>query len=280
MLQRPMLDNDTELSLLALKDYAEGFCERHDIEKTDELSIMVDQFALDRESYEQQEQFDKKYLLLSKKHNMTLLMTLEAAFANFLMQMRYGGHAGDGMLWNVSQAESFTYFCNQLAEDIVSVLRQKGLDVSCFEQGKWQSSFHELLEPSVSLLSVQSMVVSLGSHKVALELITAAKPDGISFEEPVAEQADCGRDALALVSFLDALPVRLTVETVVMESCFSKLLELKEGDHLTFIASDMIIRMDDQIVACGDLHMTDHLPAVFLQKIILPMMEEAIHAHT
>jgi hypothetical protein len=270
----------TTASQIALQEYAQSFLSYYSIDDAEGISVTVDQFELDRSSYATQEQFDKKYTLLSHRDDTVLVLSLESAFANFLLQTRYGGYWGEGRLWNVSRADSFLHCCNQIAQDIAAIVCQKGIELAGFEAGIWHSSINDLLEDHISLFSVHSMVVSLETHKVALQFICAQKPAGISFEDSEEIVPDEKQDGAALHDFIRTMPVILAAETPGFKTRFAHLLKLRAGDMLPFRISEIEMKVNDQIVGHGDIQEVETGPVVYLQKFVLPSRNESTHANS
>jgi flagellar motor switch/type III secretory pathway protein FliN len=271
---------NTVASLSALQVYAHDFLTRYSINDADDISFSIDQFEMDRPSYESYEQFDKKYTLLSQTDDTVLVMALESAFANFLLQARYGGNWGEGRLWNMSQADSFTHCCNQIAHDITSILLQKGIDISALSDGKWFSSISDLFEDNVSHLYVQSMVVGLGSHKVSLQIVCGQKTSSISFDDGDAVVQFDKQEGSALYDFVLTLPVILTAESASAEARFSSLLKLSAGDILPLKISDMNLKISDQIIGYGDFQEIESMPVISVKKTVLPSKDEEPNANT
>jgi flagellar motor switch/type III secretory pathway protein FliN len=256
-----------------LKDYASGFVARYDIEKTDDITVTVDQFELSVADYQEQEQFDKTYLLLSTREDMILLLALESAFANLLLQARYGGYVRGNTLWNAWQADSFSHFCNRIAADIMSSLRLQKIDVMQHDTYEWQSSVNDLLAHNVTLLSVHSLVLSSESHKAALQLIAAQRSSGIAFEDVADTSQDHELNANSLRDYVQSIPITLTFETPDMHISFSKLLRMKMGDMFSLNMSDIIIKMNNQTIGQAMLGPLDRMPTVCLQSLVLPADE-------
>jgi flagellar motor switch/type III secretory pathway protein FliN len=257
----------------SLNDYALSFLTMYEIEKSDDITITVDQFELGRTDYQEQEQFDKTYLLLVASEDMILLLALESAVANFLLQARYGGCAGESSLWNAWQADSFSHFCNRIAADLISRLRLHKIDVPRLSTYEWQSSVSDLLEENVTLLSVHSLVLSLGSHKAALQLIAAQRPSGIAFEDVTEASPAPELNAKLLNQYVQTIPITITFETRDMHISFSKLLRMKIGDMLPFNASDICIKMNNQTIGQAILGPLDRAPTACLQSLVLPTDE-------